>query len=133
MELLSATGLLLLTTDPLGNVPSFISVLQSVPVERRRAVVVRELFFALGIMLAFLIGGRQLTSLLGIRPEAISVAGAIVLFLVALEMILPGRGRRGANGAEEGARSSCRWRRLCWRGRPRWRRSFSSPANQVDC
>jgi multiple antibiotic resistance protein len=101
MELLSAIGLLLLTIDPLGNVPSFISVLQSVPAERRRAIVVRELFFALGIMLAFLIGGRQLTGLLGIRPEAISIAGAIVLFLVAIEMILPGRGRRGANGAEE--------------------------------
>jgi multiple antibiotic resistance protein len=101
MELLSAIGLLLLTIDPLGNVPSFISVLQSVPAERRRAIVVRELFFALGIMLAFLIGGRQLTGLLGIRPEAISIAGAIVLFLVAIEMILPGRGRRGVNGAEE--------------------------------
>jgi multiple antibiotic resistance protein len=101
MELLSAIGLLLLTIDPLGNVPSFISVLQSVPAARRRAIVVRELFFALGIMLAFLIGGRQLTGLLGIRPEAISIAGAIVLFLVAIEMILPGRGRRGVNGAEE--------------------------------
>lgn len=102
MELLSATALLLLTTDPLGNVPSFISVLQPVPPERRRAVVVRELVFALAIMLAFLAGGRQLTSLLGIRPEAISIAGAIVLFLVAIEMILPGRGRRGADGGEVG-------------------------------
>ncbi len=101
MELLSAIGLLLLTTDPLGNVPGFISILQPVPPERRRAVVVRELLFALGIMLAFLIGGRQLTTLLGIHPEAISIAGAIVLFLVAIEMILPGRGRRGDGGAEE--------------------------------
>ena len=101
MELLSAIGLLLLTTDPLGNVPGFISILQPVPAERRRAVIVRELFFALGIMLAFLVGGRQLTNLLGIHPEAISIAGAIVLFLVAIEMILPGRGRKGANGPEE--------------------------------
>ena len=102
MELLSAIGLLLLTTDPLGNVPGFISILQPVPAERRRAVIVRELFFALGIMLAFLVGGRQLTNLLGIRAEAISIAGAIVLFLVAIEMILPGRGRKGASSPEEG-------------------------------
>jgi multiple antibiotic resistance protein len=101
VELLSAIGLLLLTTDPLGNVPGFISILQPVPPGRRRAVIVRELFFALGIMLAFLVGGRQLTNLLGIRPEAISIAGAIVLFLVAIEMILPGRGRKGAIGPEE--------------------------------
>ena len=102
MELLSAIGLLLLTTDPLGNVPGFIAILKPVPLERRRAVIIRELFFALGIMLAFLVGGRQLTALLGIRPEAISIAGAIVLFLVAIEMILPARGRSGASGAEEG-------------------------------
>lgn len=101
MELFSAIGLLLLTTDPLGNVPSFISILQPVPAERRRSVIVRELLFALAIMLIFLVGGRQLTGLLGIRPEAISIAGAIVLFLVAIEMILPGRGRRADNGAEE--------------------------------
>lgn len=101
MELLSATALLLLTTDPLGNVPNFIAILRPVPMERRRSVIVRELFVALGIMLAFLVGGRQLTGLLGIRPEAISIAGAIVLFLIAIEMILPGRGRRSANRAED--------------------------------
>jgi multiple antibiotic resistance protein len=92
-ELISAVGLLLLTTDPLGNVPSFVSILQAVPPERRQRVVRRELFFALGIMLLFLFVGRQLTGLLGIRPEAISIAGAIVLFLVAIQMILPGTGR----------------------------------------
>jgi len=101
MELLSATGLLLLTTDPLGNVPNFISILQPVRADRRRAVVIRELFAALAIMLIFLVGGRQLTGVLGIRPEAISIAGAIVLFLVAIEMILPGRGKRGDAGGEE--------------------------------
>jgi multiple antibiotic resistance protein len=94
MDLLSATALLLVTTDPLGNVPSFIAILQPVPGARRRRVVVRELGFALLIMLAFWAGGRQLTGLLGIHAEAISIAGALVLFLIAIEMILPGRGRR---------------------------------------
>jgi multiple antibiotic resistance protein len=86
---------LFVTTDPLGNLPSFIAILEPVPVARRRAIVVRELFFALGIMLLFLFIGRQLMALLGIRQEAISIAGALVLFLIALEMILPGRGRKG--------------------------------------
>lgn len=102
MDLLSAIGLLLVTTNPLGNVPGFIALLQPVPKERRRRVVMRELFFALIIMLAFLAGGRQLTGLLGIRSEAIAIAGALVLFLVAIEMILPGRGRREGNGRPAG-------------------------------
>ena len=93
-ELLSAVGLLLLTMDPLGNVPSFVSILQKVAPERRRPVVVRELLCALAIMLAFVFVGRQLMQLLGIRQEAISMAGAMVLFLVAIEMILPGSGRK---------------------------------------
>jgi hypothetical protein len=38
MELPTVTGLLLVTTDPLGNIPNFISMLQPVPVERRRLV-----------------------------------------------------------------------------------------------
>jgi multiple antibiotic resistance protein len=93
-ELASAIGLLLLTTDPLGNVPCFVSVLNRVPPEQRRAVVVRELLIALGIMLTFLFAGRPLMGWMGIRAEAIAMAGAIVLFLIAIEMILPGSGRR---------------------------------------
>jgi multiple antibiotic resistance protein len=102
-ELLSAVGLLLLTMDPLGNVPNFVSILQTVAPERRRAVVVRELLCALSLMLGFVVGGRQVMALLGIQQEAISMAGAMVLFLIAIEMILPGRGRKSAGvDPEEG-------------------------------
>ena len=100
MNLLTAIGLLLLTADPLGNVPVFISVLQPVPENRRKAVIIRELLFALGIMLAFVFAGRFLTEGLGIQQEAISMSGGIVLFLVALEMIMPGKGRRGSAADE---------------------------------
>ena len=100
MELISAIGLLVLTTDPLGNVPSFISILQPIAEQRRRSIVIRELFFALGIMLAFVFLGRSVTGILGIQQEAVTMAGGIVLFLVALEMILPGKGRRPAHPEE---------------------------------
>ncbi len=100
MELISAIGLLVLTTDPLGNVPAFISILQPIPEHRRRAIVLRELFFAMGIMLAFVFLGRNVTGILGIQQEAVTMAGGIVLFMVALEMILPGKGRR-SNHADE--------------------------------
>jgi multiple antibiotic resistance protein len=103
MKLLNAVGLLLLTTDPLGNVPVFISVLQPVPEKRRTAVIVRELLFAVGIMVAFVFAGRFLTNGLGIQQEAISMSGGLVLFLVALEMIMPGKGRRGSASDEQDA------------------------------
>jgi len=100
-ELGSAVGLLLLTIDPLGNVPSFVSILKAVPPEGRQRVVIRELLVALGLMLVFLFVGRQLTGILGIKTEAISIAGAMVLFLVAIHMILPGAGRGMKSESEE--------------------------------
>jgi MarC family membrane protein len=98
MDLLSSVGVLLLTMDPLGNVPNFVAVLNQVPAERRTGVVVRELLIALVLMLGFLFGGAQLMALLGIKPEAITIAGGILLFLIAIEMIFPSQHRRAAEG-----------------------------------
>ena len=46
MTLVSAALLLFLVIDPLGNIPFFLSALASVPPERQRLVVVRELLIA---------------------------------------------------------------------------------------
>ena len=97
MDLLSSTGILLLTMDPLGNVPNFVAVLHQVPAERRRPVVIRELLVALLLMIAFLFVGGQLMAALGIHPEAITIAGGILLFLIAIEMIFPTQNRRTAD------------------------------------
>src|SRR5688572_21778385 len=98
MDLLSSVGVLLLTMDPLGNVPNFVAVLNQVSAERRTGVVIRELLIALALMLGFLFGGAKLMALLGIRSEAITIAGGILLFLIAIEMIFPTQTRRAAEG-----------------------------------
>lgn len=84
--------------DPLGNVPNFVAVLGKVPAEHRTRVVVRELIIALILMLGFLFGGAQIMALLGIKPEAITIAGGILLFLIAVEMIFPSQNRRATEG-----------------------------------
>ncbi len=53
---LSATVLLLLITDPLGNIPLFISCLRAVAPERRAVVILREVAIAFVILLAFMVG-----------------------------------------------------------------------------
>ncbi|MEM7307307.1 MAG: MarC family protein [Planctomycetota bacterium] len=97
MSLISAFALLFLVIDPFGNVPFFIAALQQVPAERHRRVVLRELAFALAIMLLFLFLGRTLLGLLGISEPALTIAGGVILFLIALRMVFPPAGR----GAEE--------------------------------
>ena len=89
MDIYSTAILLFLIMDPLGNMPIFISILKSVPEERRGKVLVRELLIALVVLLVFLFSGDVLLSTLNLRHEAVSIAGAIILFLIAIKMIFP--------------------------------------------
>ena len=89
MKLFSAVFTLTLVMDPLGNIPLFMSALKDVPEERRKHIVTRELFIALGIMVFFLAFGKYFLSLLSLDVTAMSVAGGIVLFLIAIQMIFP--------------------------------------------
>lgn len=91
MDILSIALTLFLIMDPFGNIPVFMPILEKVPPERRRRVLVRELLFALVIMVAFIFGGQYALSLLGLRQESITIAGGIILFLIALRMVFPGR------------------------------------------
>ena len=89
MTILSAMLLLFLVMDPLGNVPLFLVLLETVEPKRRRLVLLRESLFALGFLLLFLYVGRYLLNLLQISQPALGIAGGVVLFLIALRMIFP--------------------------------------------
>jgi multiple antibiotic resistance protein len=80
---------LLLIMDPLGNIPPFLSVLKHVQADRRRKVLVREILFAYIVLLVFLFLGKYLLRLLSLQAETISIAGGIILFLIALRMVFP--------------------------------------------
>ena len=89
MTIVSATILLFLILDPLGNVPVFLSLLKPLAPARRRVVLVRELLIALGVLFAFLWAGKIVLDAMHIRQESVSIAGGIVLFLIGLRMIFP--------------------------------------------
>ncbi|MFH0947299.1 MAG: MarC family protein [Planctomycetota bacterium] len=93
MTLAAAIVLLFLVIDPFGNVPFFIAALKGVEPSRRRRVVVRELLFAYAVMVVFLFAGRPLLGVLGISEPALSIAGGVLLFLIALKMVFPPAGR----------------------------------------
>ena len=89
MDLIGAFVLLFVVMDPLGNIPIFVSVLDQVRPERRYRVLARELLIALAILFAFLFGGQYLLAALNLSQYSVSVAGGIILFLIALKMIFP--------------------------------------------
>lgn len=99
---LSAFLTLFFVMDPLGNVPVFLAILKDVDESRRQRVIARELVIALIVLLIFLYGGSSLLELLELKQESISIAGAIILFLIAIRMIFPSpHGLMGENPGGE--------------------------------
>jgi multiple antibiotic resistance protein len=90
MSVLSATVLLFLVIDPLGNVPFFLCVLKKVDERRRKAIILRELGIAFGILILFLFCGRYLLLLLQISEPSLGIAGGIILFIISIRMIFLG-------------------------------------------
>lgn len=85
----SATILLLLITDPLGNIPLFANALRSVAPERRRRVIVREVLIAFALLLVFMFIGDGFLRVMNLSELSLQIAGAAVLFIIALRMIFP--------------------------------------------
>jgi multiple antibiotic resistance protein len=89
MTVLSATLLLLLVMDPFGNVPFFLTILKRVDPRRQRRIIVRELLIALAVLVAFLFTGQYILRVLEISEPSLTIAGAIILFLISIRMIFP--------------------------------------------
>jgi MarC family membrane protein len=92
MTIFSASLLLFLVLDPIGNIPFFLLALQKVPPRRHRRIVVRELLIALGVLLLFMFGGRVILEALHLSEPSLTVAGGVLLFLIALRMVFPQHG-----------------------------------------
>ncbi len=85
----SATILLLLITDPLGNIPIFVNSLRAVPAERRARVILREVLIAFGLLLGFMFVGQSFLKAMSLSEVSLQIGGAVVLFLIALRMVFP--------------------------------------------
>lgn len=85
----SATILLLLITDPVGNIPIFVKALRSVAPERRTMVIVREVVIAFLLLLLFMFVGKSFLTTMNLSDVSLQIAGGVILFLIALRMIFP--------------------------------------------
>jgi multiple antibiotic resistance protein len=83
-ELLKATTVLFAVIDIVGSVPIIIKLKETSGTLHEA----RTSFVSFGIMIGFLILGESILKLFGVSIEAFAVAGAFILFAMALEMIL---------------------------------------------
>ncbi len=73
--------------DALGNIPTYLQLLKPFPPKKQRKIAIRELCFALLIMLLFNFVGELLLTILDITSTTVHLAGGIILFLIAIRLI----------------------------------------------
>jgi MarC family membrane protein len=83
----SAVLVLLLVVDPIGNIPLFVSVLRRVEPARRTRVAARECAIAFAVLLVFVFGGDVLLRLFGLTDTSLTIAGGVILLLIAIRMV----------------------------------------------
>jgi len=81
--------LLLLVTDPFGNVPLFVTALKDVNPVRRPRIVVRECAIAFLLLLLFMFFGRHFLAALQLTDISLRIGGSVILLLIAIRMIFP--------------------------------------------
>ncbi len=99
--LLAAFVTLLLVVDPLGLVPTFIAVTEGLPVRARRHVAQRACVIAAVVLTGAALGGDWLFRTVGITLPAFRIAGGLLLFSIASEMVLGVRIERQSKAAEQ--------------------------------
>jgi MarC family membrane protein len=85
----SATILLVLITDPVGNIPIFANALKHVSPERRPWVILREILIAFVLLLTFMFVGERFLEVMNLSELALQIGGGVILFLIALRMVFP--------------------------------------------
>ncbi|PZN92245.1 MAG: MarC family transcriptional regulator, partial [Hyphomicrobiales bacterium] len=92
--LTSALVTLLVTLDPPGLAPIFLSLTQGMSVAERRQVAVRACIIAFCILAFFGVAGDVVLKALGVSLPAFRIAGGLLLFWIAFEMVFERRSER---------------------------------------
>jgi len=98
--LVSALVTLAVVVDPVGLVPTFLAITERLPGAVRRKVAIRASAIAGAILIGVALIGDWLLRQLGITLPAFRIAGGLLLFAVAFEMVLGIRQKRATEDAE---------------------------------
>ena len=98
---ISALLTLLVVVDPVGLVPTFLAVTEDLPRAARRSVAIRASIIAGAILIGTALIGDWLLHTLSISLPAFRIAGGLLLFSIASEMVFGVRLRRESREAEE--------------------------------
>ena len=87
--------------DPIGLTPIFLALTQGATAHERRSIALRAALTAMFILALFAAFGEAVLGFAGISMAAFRVAGGVLLFLTALDMLFERRTKRRENQGEE--------------------------------
>lgn len=93
---------LFVVIDPIGTTPIFVALTQGMASARRRAIAIRACILGAVLLTAFGLFGEAVLGFIGISMPAFRIAGGLLLFLTALEMLFGRRTRRRQDQTESG-------------------------------
>jgi multiple antibiotic resistance protein len=99
--LITAFVTLFVIIDPIGLVPLFVALTQGMPAAARRAIGLRAVIVAAVLLTVFAYAGEAVLGFVGISMPAFRIAGGILLFLTALDMLFDRRAKRREDQTEE--------------------------------
>ena len=99
--LIPALVTLIVVVDPIGLVPAFVAITHDLPVRARRSVALRACLIAGAILAGSALAGDWLLRTLSIGLPAFRIAGGLLLFSIASEMVFGVRIGRQSRQAEE--------------------------------
>lgn len=97
----SAFVTLLVVIDPPGCAPIFAGLTPGATAAQRRSMAIRAVVTAGAILIVFALIGEALLEKLGISLDSFRIAGGIMLFLIALEMVFEKRNQRKEDSAHK--------------------------------
>ncbi|MCX5515102.1 MarC family transcriptional regulator [Kaistia algarum] len=97
---LNALVTLFVTLDPIGLAPIFVGLTRGMTKEQRRQTGFRATLTAAAILFVFALGGQGLLNFLGISLSAFRIAGGLLLFWIAFEMVFERRDKRKQTSAD---------------------------------
>lgn len=86
--------------DPIGLAPLFAAMTQGMPARQRRSVAIRSCLVSVALLTLFGLAGEAVLGFLGISMAAFRIAGGILLFLTALDMLFERRTQRRQSTAD---------------------------------
>jgi multiple antibiotic resistance protein len=89
--------------DPIGLTPLFVALTQGMSAKARRKITIRAIGVAFFVLMLFALFGETVLGFVGISMPAFRVAGGILLFLTALDMLFQRRTKRREDQSEEEA------------------------------